>query len=490
MLLIKNRVKQLALNLFLSFFHAFFTGSLLFYSAISLASPEQVSIQLKWKHSFQFAGYYAAIEKGFYRDAGLEVTLKEIDYSHDFIEQVIAGDSEYGVSDSSLLSYHLTGRPVILLNQFFQHSPLVLLSLRDSGIVSPYEMVGKTILSNITSQSDAPLNAMLLSTVGDLSIIKQKPVNQLGYQDFIDGKIDVISAYSSSQPYLLKQQGIEVNIINPQSYGIDYYGDNLYTTAKELQEHPERVEKMSQASIKGWQYALDHPDEIIQLIRDKYAPALTEEYLQYEVHRIRQMILPNLIELGSVDPKRYQQVAEDYLRLGHTKTSQIKNHFFYKYPDQSAIAVKLTAAEKIWLKKHSVIRVSAEKDWPPFDFVDKNGQVQGITIDYWRLIGKQLGIRIAFESEGSWAERQEKLQRQELDAVGAISQTAARDKFLNFTHPYLRAPTVVASRINDTALTLEEMETGPIAVEKGYITATFLAEQYPDLELMLMDNTS
>ena len=103
---------------------------LLFVSQLQAAAPEKIGIQLKWKHSFQFAGYYAAIEKGFYREAGLEVTLKEIDYSKDYVEQVISGESEYGISDSTLLIYHLQGKPVVLLNQFFQHSPLVFLSHR------------------------------------------------------------------------------------------------------------------------------------------------------------------------------------------------------------------------------------------------------------------------------------------------------------------------------------------------------------------------
>ena len=92
-----------------------FSTLLPFYTNKSHAAAEPISIQLKWKHSFQFAGYYAAIEKGFYQDAGLDVTLKEADLSRDYVEQVISGESEYGVSDSTLLTYHLKGRPVMLL---------------------------------------------------------------------------------------------------------------------------------------------------------------------------------------------------------------------------------------------------------------------------------------------------------------------------------------------------------------------------------------
>lgn len=218
--------------------------------SLAQAAPEQVSIQLKWQHGFQFAGYYAALEKGYYRDAGLEVTLKEIELSKDVVEQVLTSESEYGISDSSLLIYHLQGKPVVLLNQFFQHSPLVFLSLRGSGIISPYEMLGKTVAFNAIDPGDASLNALLLNALGDLTKIHVVSFNNPSIQDFVEGKIDVVSAYSTAQPYLLKEQGIEVNIINPQNYGLDFYGDNFFTSLKELNDHPERVKKIRQATIK------------------------------------------------------------------------------------------------------------------------------------------------------------------------------------------------------------------------------------------------
>jgi len=241
-----------------------------------LSTFDNLSIQLKWQHSFQFAGFYAAIEQGYYRDEGLKVSLKEIDFAKDVVKQVLNGESDYGVSDSTLLIYHLKGEPVVLVNQFFQHSPLVFISRRNSGIVSPYEMVGKKVAFNMTNQGDASLNSLLFKTIGDLTKIKPAKFDDHIYQDFIEGKIDVVSAYSTSQPFLLKEQGVEFNIINPQNYGIDFYGDNLFTTQKELVEHPDRVAKISRATIKGWQYALDHPEHIVELIHKKYNAQLSK----------------------------------------------------------------------------------------------------------------------------------------------------------------------------------------------------------------------
>jgi two-component system sensor histidine kinase EvgS len=63
---------------------------------------------------------------------------------------------------------------------------------------------------------------------------------------------------------------VEVNIIDPRDYGIDFFGDNLFATEKEIKEHPERIEEIIRAVKRGWQYALDHPEEIVDLILKKY----------------------------------------------------------------------------------------------------------------------------------------------------------------------------------------------------------------------------
>jgi ABC-type nitrate/sulfonate/bicarbonate transport system substrate-binding protein len=129
----------------------------------SIAAPpkalENISIQLKWAHAFQFAGYYAALYKGFYADEGLNVTIVARAPALNVTEQVLTGRVNYGVSDSGLIEQRLNGEPVVLLATIFQHSPLVYVSLKNSGIVSPYEMKGKRIMDD--SIERAPLLAML-----------------------------------------------------------------------------------------------------------------------------------------------------------------------------------------------------------------------------------------------------------------------------------------------------------------------------------------
>ncbi len=452
--------------------------------------PEKISIQLKWRHAFQFAGYYAAVELGYYRDEGLDVSLKEIEFGKDFVEQVLNGESEYGVSDSTLLVYHLKGMPVLLVNQFFQHSPLSFITRLDSGIVSPYEMIGKKVAFNTSNQGDASLNALLLNTLGDLSKIREVQFNDSTYQDFIAGKVDVVSAYMTSQPFLLKEQGIEINIINPQSYGIDFYGDNLFTSQKERTEHPDRIDRVSRATIKGWQYALDHPQRIIDLIRKKYNPTLSDAHLQSEAATTRQMIIPELVLLGSVDPARYRLAAEDYRRLGFTETDQVHDSFFHEASIQNKEGrAALSLEEKNWIKQHPTVIYGAEKNWPPYDFVDSHGQHTGLSVDMLKLVGQYSGL--TFQPYiAEWDTLLTKAKAGEIDLLPALFHSEERDRYLDFTETYEWVLSYFFVHEAVKANRLEDLNDKTIAIPKGFEAINTIKQRFPKLVILETDSQS
>ena len=119
---------------------------LFFMLSTSLLANEKIVLQLKWLHQFQFAGYYAAKEKGFYSEFGLDVEIRQRDRQKNNIEQVISGEAEYGVSDSVLLLYKAKNEPVTIVAPIFQHSPGVILTLKSSGIDSPYKLNNKKLM--------------------------------------------------------------------------------------------------------------------------------------------------------------------------------------------------------------------------------------------------------------------------------------------------------------------------------------------------------
>jgi len=278
---------------------------------------ETVILQLKWKHQFQFAGYYAAIKKGYYLEEGLDVILIEGKPGGDEVEEVLSERANFGVGMSDILLSKFQGKPVVLLSNIFQHSPVTLVTTRKSSYTSPQDLFNKNI-QMVRGIKSAELQAMFLNegvAIADLNISDPR----WNLKDLISGEVDAIAAYVSSQPYILKEQSIPYTLISPVTYGIDFYGDNLFTSEHEIAEYPERVVSFRKASLKGWQYALENPEEIVELILSEYAGSnknLDREFLLNEAAVYQGLILPKFVELGHTNPGRWKHIADTYVRLG------------------------------------------------------------------------------------------------------------------------------------------------------------------------------
>ena len=103
---------------------------------------DTIDLQLRWLPQFQFAGYYAAVEKGFYQEEGLDVRLHVGAPDRQPVAEVLAGRAQYAEGNSEILLARLQGKPLVALAAIFQHSPSVLLALRKSGIVSAHDLIG------------------------------------------------------------------------------------------------------------------------------------------------------------------------------------------------------------------------------------------------------------------------------------------------------------------------------------------------------------
>ncbi|WP_462321778.1 ABC transporter substrate-binding protein [Halochromatium sp.] len=271
-------------------------------------------LQLRWFHQFQFAGYYAAQAKGFYRDAGLEVIIRERSEQEDVVESVISGHAQYGVTNTELLLRARDGEPLVVLAAIFQHSPLVMLAREHSGIFTPHDLIGARVKMTRRSR-DAELLAMLAMEGVALDQL-QLTDGEVDQADYLDPNIDALSAYVTNQPYYLQQQGERYQILWPKRYGVDFYGDSLFTSQRELRRHPERVEAFLQASLRGWRYALSHPEEIIQLIHERWNPDKSLDHLRYEAKTLHDLIEPDLVDIGYMNPGRWQHIVDVYIELG------------------------------------------------------------------------------------------------------------------------------------------------------------------------------
>lgn len=285
-----------------------------------------VTLQLRWSHQFQFAGYYAAKAMGYYEDVGLDVSFRERRPGMDNVEEVLAERAQFGVGDSELLLDVSHGKPLVVLGVIFQHAPNIILSRADSKIQTPEDLRGKRLMiidSNATS-----LWAML-ARVGIAPDELQLQRLTWSTRELINGETDAMSAYLTSQPYELKSRGIPVNIIRPITYGIDFYGDNLFTTRDLAEKDPQLVEKFAQASFRGWKFAMEHPEQTITIIQNNYPTKSSSDQLRYEANTMRELILPRLVEIGSMNHKRWEEIAEQYINLGLLEKAPPLETFLY-----------------------------------------------------------------------------------------------------------------------------------------------------------------
>ncbi len=304
----------------------FFAGLLLPSRAHPLEPLETVTLQLRWFHQFQFAGYYAALEQGYYREAGLDVIIQERYQEQDPVTAVASGRAEYGVTNSEILLHALQGKPLVVLAAIFQHSPLVLVSRAERGIATPHDLIGARVKMTRHSR-DVELQAMLAREGVSLEQV-QLTDGEVGVTDYLNPEIDALSAYLSNEPFYLSQAGLGYQVLKPRQYGVDFYGDCLFTSQAELSAHPNRVEAFRNASLRGWEYAMQHPEEIIELILTRYNPQKSREHLRYEAESMRELILPEFVRIGHINPGRWRHIAEVFKEIGFIDANAISDPFF------------------------------------------------------------------------------------------------------------------------------------------------------------------
>lgn len=238
---------------------------LLFFTVLNAKDLKKVSLQLLWKHQFEFAGYYIAKEKGYYSDVGIDVNIKEYDFNIDISKEVSDEKIDFGIGSSSLIVDKLNGLDVYLLTPLLQSSPLVLVTKKRSDLKTVKDLENKSIMLTQNQISMASLNAMLkVNNLSKKDFLYKK--HSFNIEDLITGKIDAMSVYLTNEPYYLLEKKVEYNIFNPNNYGFKFYEDILFTSIKLLEKDPELVKNFYEATMKGWTYAFENIDETSQLI--------------------------------------------------------------------------------------------------------------------------------------------------------------------------------------------------------------------------------
>jgi len=448
---------------------------------------EKVTLQFQWKDQFQFAGYYIAKEKGFYKKENLEVTFTKYTNDNHILDNVISQKSTFATGRTSLLIHKNNGYDVIALAAIFQHSPSILL-VTSEKISTPNSLRNKKIMVSADAISSASYMSMLFSE-GILNkdlIIQEHTFN---INDLIEGKTDAIAAYISNEPYLLKKRGIKYKYFHPKDYGFDFYGDILYTSQKELDENPLRVKKFRKASIKGWEYAFNNIEETAKIIFNKYnIQNKTLEQLIYEGKILKNLAYDKNGKIGTIDKNKFTDIAKTYRLLGLIKKDYNLDNFIYNHEDTKKFILK--KEEEEWLKNKKVIYLGTNKEWAPIEFFDKNEKYSGIASGYLSILEKKLDIKFKIQKNEFWHKMIEKIKNRKTDMFLAIVSTPDRNKYMNFTSSYLNFPTVIVTRDDVGYIkNLGQLSNKKVAVEKSFFTQELIHKKNKKIQLITTNTT-
>jgi len=242
------------------------------------------------------------------------------------IERVVAGEAQYGVGTSSLLLERAAGKPVVVLAVIFQHSPSVLLARRQREGQSVHDLLGQRVM--IEPQNDEIWAYLQREGLPADSVIRVE--HDFTCQKLVAGQIDAMSAYVSDEPETLERLKFPYQIYSPRSAGIDFYADNLFTSEQELQAHPQRVRAFREASLRGWRYAMAHPEEIVDWLVNDYRGPRTREHYLFEAEQMRDLVRPDLIEIGYMHPGRWRHIADTYAEVGKLPADFSLDGFLYQ----------------------------------------------------------------------------------------------------------------------------------------------------------------
>lgn len=287
------------------------------------AEMTKVTLQLQWVPQSQFAGYYTALAKGFYKDEGLDVTIKpgavEI-----VPQQVVAtGGAEFGIAwVPKVLASREQGADLVNIAQVFQRSGTLEISWKDSGITKPEDWRGKKVgtwgfgnepelfaaMRKVGIDPNNPNDVTIVQQPFDMSLLLNREVDAaqaMTYNEYAQ----VLEAVNPETGELYQPE--DLSVISFEEVGTAMLQDAVFVRGDWIADakNQELAERFLRASFKGWIYCRDNPDECVQIVLDA-GTALGKGHMTWMMNEINALIWPSPNGIGIMDPEAWKRTAE------------------------------------------------------------------------------------------------------------------------------------------------------------------------------------
>ncbi len=233
---------------------------------LSCASTDKTQVQfiLDWKAQMEHAGFFVAKQKGFYEQEGLEVEILEGSGAPTAARVVGNGTYKLGVaSGSATVMARVRNIPIVSLAVINQQTPVVVYSLVEKNITTPQDLIGKSIGVNIGGTKHREFQAFLRHQNISEEDIQLMGMSEASPAPLLAGQVDAMLGYTEDQPVTVELQGHAVNRLALSDYGIDVYSTNIIANESFLKENPDLIKRFLRASLRGWQHAVDHPEDAV-----------------------------------------------------------------------------------------------------------------------------------------------------------------------------------------------------------------------------------
>ncbi|MDB6024389.1 MAG: thiamine biosynthesis protein [Verrucomicrobiales bacterium] len=300
---------------------------------------KKVSLRLPWLFNVEAAGIFVAKEKGYYRDAGLDLTVNAGGIGLDPVQLVNGGSDDIGICDgAAVIIGRSKGLPVRAVAAEYQKSPLCYVTLKKSGISTVKDFKGKRI-------GTQPFQLYLLQTMlaangMTLNDVQNVPV-QFDIRPLIEGQVDAFASFVSDEPIQLALKNIESQTVMAAENGYPFYANVIFSTDKTIKEHPEIIRAFIAATFKGWKDVVADPDAAAKLVVEKYNKELTYEQQKRSVKVISDLLTANLGQnaMGHMTIDRWKQSIETLTKYEQI-SSPVKAEDLVSMEFQNAVSAK------------------------------------------------------------------------------------------------------------------------------------------------------